>query len=241
MDITPVPFDTSPLVLPSLLPPSSTLDLGDLGEVESSTVRWNKLDAVPIYLPFYVARFKIGTGEDRQDYSLLYDASSPEVSLSFLSLVSRCRKLTSSLLCFLVAQRLRNALPFRPTSLHVRSLRLISRLFFSSPDPPPGSSPLSSRQEKIRPLTIMHFKQGMPQRPIPRLLSPAFEFDVYPDSSSSTSSSRTKGTTVSTSSKLSSELEDWLEAEGRREELRRLSLAGGEEGEQGGVGRIVDW
>ncbi|KAL7411034.1 hypothetical protein BDY24DRAFT_397485 [Mrakia frigida] len=79
MDITPVPFDTSPLVLPSLLP-SSTLDLGDLGEVESSTVRWNKLDAVPIYLPFYVARFKIGTGEDRQDYSLLYDASSPELN-----------------------------------------------------------------------------------------------------------------------------------------------------------------
>lgn len=83
-EITPVPFDTSPFVLPSLLPSGPPLNLGELGKIEDpSTIRWNKLDAVPIYMPFYAAKFTIGT--EGPDYSLLFDASSPEVSPSSLS------------------------------------------------------------------------------------------------------------------------------------------------------------
>ena len=89
----------------------------------------------------------------------------------------------------------------------------------------------------------MGFKNGFVERPTGRVTSPAFEFDLYPEPSASTAKSKpARGLGgMSKSFKLSSDLEDWLETEGTREELRRLSLAGPKGGKEEVVGRIVDW
>lgn len=100
------------------------------------------------------------------------------------------------------------------------------------------------RQERVRPLTVMAFKDNFVQRPTSPVTSPAFEFDLYPEPSAADlqTKQRVAGRAgMSRSFKLSSDLEDWLETEGTREELRKLSLAGPKGGKEEEAGRIVGW
>ncbi|KAL7418094.1 hypothetical protein BDY24DRAFT_437575 [Mrakia frigida] len=54
-----LPFELSPLVLPSLTNRLPYLNVGDHVVVDAAkSIEWRSLDAVPLYLPFYVASYK---------------------------------------------------------------------------------------------------------------------------------------------------------------------------------------
>ena len=78
--VTPIPFDTSPLILPSLLRDSLPIPLSsvDLEDTITAQPEWTQLDCTPLYLPLYVARFK---NEKRgQDFTIVLEAASNNVS-----------------------------------------------------------------------------------------------------------------------------------------------------------------
>lgn len=54
-----LPFELSPLVLPSLTNQLPYLNVGDHVVVDAAkSIEWRSLDAVPLYLPFYVASYE---------------------------------------------------------------------------------------------------------------------------------------------------------------------------------------
>lgn len=77
--ITPIPFDTSPLILPSLIRESLPISL-DAVDVEDPIVdepEWKQLDCVPMYFPMYVARYK--NDKRGQDFTIVMEAGNSKV------------------------------------------------------------------------------------------------------------------------------------------------------------------
>ena len=79
--IVPIPFDTSPLIMPALVRDSLPIALDAVG-VEGDSIthepEWKKLECVPLYVPVYVARYK---NEERdQDFTLMLEAAGKTVS-----------------------------------------------------------------------------------------------------------------------------------------------------------------
>lgn len=72
--ISAIPFDTSPLSIPDVLRRQSSIQSLPF-TVSTDSLEWQKLEATPIYLPFYIANFK----HEEREFTLALAATDESV------------------------------------------------------------------------------------------------------------------------------------------------------------------
>jgi hypothetical protein len=88
--IRPIPFDMSPLAVPTILKSTSTPLQAARYFAAPSAIEWSSLDASPVYFPFYVAKYRMRS----KVFLIYFEASQEKVGSGRPILPSPLRALT---------------------------------------------------------------------------------------------------------------------------------------------------